>query len=267
VAVVAGVMAFLAALALEAGLGAGRMAGLWQADLAGVATVRIPPADAAGAARVAEALTKVPGVTAARVVPAEEARGLLAPWLGEGLSAEVLPLPVLIDLRLGEPPPDAATVRAALEAASPRAAYDDHAAWRAPVERAARGLRLLVAGAVSLMALALAAMVVVAARASLAGAATTVRTLHLLGAGDGMIAATFDRGIAARAFFGALFGAPLAVAAVHGLPLVDAARSLALTAAAPDVPWLALAALPVGAGVLAWVTARLAILAMLRMMP
>lgn len=267
VAVVAGAMAFLAILAMEAGVGAGRMAGLWQADLQGVATVRLPPADAASAPRVAEALLKLPGVAAARVVPAEEARSLLAPWLGEGLSTDVLPLPVLIDLRLGIPPPDGAAVRAALAAAAPRAVFDDHAAWRVPVERAARGLRILVAAAVSLMALALAAMVVVAARASLAGAAATVRTLHLLGAGDGMIASTFDRGIAARAFGGALIGAPLAVLAVRALPLVEAASSMALAGEAAGVPWLALVVLPVGAGLLAWATARVAILAMLRMMP
>lgn len=260
-------MAFLAILAMEAGVGAGRMAGLWQADLQGVATVRLPPADAASATRVAEALLKLPGVAAARVVPSDEARSLLAPWLGEGLSTDVLPLPVLIDLRLGTPPPDGAALRAALASAAPRAVFDDHAAWRAPVERAARGLRILVAAAVSLMALALAAMVIVAARASLAGAAATVRTLHLLGAGDGMIASTFDRGIAARAFGGALIGAPLAVLGVRAVPLVEAASSMALAGEAAGVPWLALAALPVGAGVLAWVTARLAILAMLRMMP
>lgn len=268
VAVVAGAMAFLALCAIEAGEGAGRIAGLWGADLAGRATIRLP-ADAGpvAAEAAAVAMRVLDGVAAAEVVPPEAARALLVPWLGEAEGFADAPLPWLVDVTLGEPPPEPASVQAHLDTAMPGAVYDDHAAWRAPLDAAATAFSRLVIGSVALMAAALVAMVVIAARASLAGAGATVRTLRLLGARDGFIAGTFDRAIGLRALLGGAIGAPLAAAALAALPGGEAAAALGLGVEPAALNWAALVAVPLVCGAVAYLTARLAIFAMLRRTP
>ena len=252
VAVVAGAMAFLTVCALEAGRGAAQVAGFWQGDLRGVATVRLPH-DAA-LEPVLAALGGVDGVETARALTQDEVAALLLPWLGTMPAPDAVPLPQIVDVQLADPPPAAAAVEAVLPTGG---VYDDHRAWTAPLLEAARGFERLIAAAVGLSAVALRAMVAVAARAGLAGAAGTVSTLRLLGARDGFIAAAFDRGIAVRAALGAALGAGSAILLLRAVPGV-AAGTTAL--------WLLLA-VPLATGALAWLTARLSIMLMLRAAP
>jgi cell division transport system permease protein len=256
-------MAFLAVCALSAGQGAARLAGFWQADLTGTATVRLP-ADGDVQA-VLRALEDLPGVAETRGLAEAEVVALLMPWVGEMPDPAPLPLPQLVDVRLADDPPDPAAVRTALQSVAPGAVYDDHRAWTTPLRRTASAFQRLIAGAVVLSGVALAAMVAVAARASLAGAFSTVRTLRLLGARDGFIASTFDRGIGLRALIGAAVGAVAAGLAVPALPVET--LGLAPAGAAPGLPLGMLAAVPLASGVLAWLTARIAILLMLRRAP
>lgn len=273
VAVVAAAMSFLAICALEAASGAARIAGAWGEGLTGVATVRIPAPDGFDramplAAIALASLLEAPGVAGARVIGEEEHAALVAPWLGEGLTAADLAAMVLIDVTLGDPPPERAALQRRLDATVPGALYDDHAAWRAPLERAASAFRGLAFWSVGLMAMALAAMVSVAARASLAGAAATVRTLRLIGARDGFIAAAFERPIALRALIGGALGAPAAALALAAAPALGVAEALGAGATAPWRPEpLALIAAPLACAALAFVTARLSILLMLRRAP
>jgi cell division transport system permease protein len=268
VAVVSGAMCFLAVAALEAGQGAARVAGAWSGALDGVATVRVPAAEgraaAEGAAVAALAVVATaPGVESARVIPAEEAAALAAPWLGPDLDLAQLPAPILIDLRFAPGGFDPVALRAGLAAAVPGATLDDHGAWRAGVERAAVGFRRLVGWSVALMAVALVAMVAAAARASLAGAASTVRTLRLVGAEDGFVAGVFDRPIALRALAGGAIGAPLAAFAIWALPALGLAAAFGAEAAAGPALWPVVAA-PLVAAAVAYATARLSVLALLR---
>jgi cell division transport system permease protein len=263
VAVAAGAMAFLAVCALTAGQSAARLAGFWEGDLSGTATVRLTEeADADAALSV---LADRQGVLAARRLDDEEVAALMLPWIGELPEPDLLPLPQIIDIRLAPEPPDPVAMQSALEDAVPGAVYDDHRAWAAPLRRTAQAFQRLIAGAVGLSGIALAAMVAVAARASLASAAVTVRTLRLLGARDGFIASTFDRGIGLRALLGAAVGAVAGAVTIPALPL----ETLGLEApvAAPALPWAVVIAVPLAAGSLAWLTARVAILLMLRRAP
>jgi cell division transport system permease protein len=269
VALVSAAMCFLAVCALEAGVGAARISGAWSAGLTGAATVRVPaPEGRAAALPLADAALAaaraLPGVEAARVVPEDEAAALLAPWLGAEAAAG-LPAPVLIDVKLGAPAPDAAEAARRVAAAAPGAVWDDHAAWRAPLEASATAFRRLAWWSVGLMGAAVAAMVVAASRASLFGAASTVRTLRLLGARDGFIAATFDRPLALRAFLGGAVGAPAGWLAVAALPALGLPAALGAPEAARPLPDLipALAA-PFACAAAAWMTARLSVLSLIR---
>lgn len=270
VAAVSGAMCFLAVCALEAASGAGRVSGAWSDGMAGAATVRVPaPEGRSAAAPLAVAalatLADAPGVAAARLLDADEMAALVAPWLGAGLDPSALPLPLMIEVTLADPPPTAASVQARLDAAAPGALYDDHAAWRAPLERAAAAFRRLAFWSVGLMGLALAAMVAAAAHASIAGAAATVRTLRLIGARDAYVARAFERPIVLRALIGGAVGAPAAALALAMAPL-DLGAGLGVAEAWS--PQLApVVAAPLACGALAWLTARLSILAMLRRAP
>jgi cell division transport system permease protein len=118
------------------------------------------------------------------------------------------------------------------------------------------------------MGAALAAMVVTAARASLSGAAATVRTLRLIGAQDGFIARAFDRPIALRALAGGAAGAAAAALSLWIVPPLGLAEGLGAGAAAAWRPSLTLiAGAPLASAALAFAAARVAILVILRREP
>jgi len=272
VGLVSGAMCFLAICALAAGAGAGRVAGVWGAELEAAATVRVPaPHGYAAALPLAEAardaLAQAPGIAAARVIDATETEALAAPWLGAGMDAVSLPLPVLIDVTLGADPPDARAIQTRLDAAAPGAVYDDHTAWRTPLVAAVSAFRRLVTGSVALMTLALVAMVIVATRASVAGASATVRTLRLVGARDGFVARAFERPIAVRALIGGVIGAPLGALALAALPGAGIGAALGAGAGStmPDLVPMLIA--PVVCAGVALVTARVSVLTLLRREP
>ncbi|WP_333833939.1 cell division protein FtsX [Rubrimonas sp.] len=269
VALVAAAMCFLAVLALGAADGAARVAGAWRGGLEGAATVVVPAgADAAQTGARADAaiaaLLEAGGLAEARALPPDEVAALMRPWIG----AEPVggALPALLALTPA-PDFDPVAAQAALDAAAPGAALDDHALWRARVEGAATAFRNLALGSIALMGGALAAMVAAAARASLAGAASTVRTLRLLGAQDGFVARVFERPIAWRALAGGAVGAAAAALAAAALPDFDVAEALG-AASEPGAPsgmaLRAVALAPLAAAATAWATARLSILSLLR---
>ncbi len=248
IAVVALATGFVAGLAGFAGLAAERAASGWSAALADAATVRTP--DAASAEAAAAILATAPGIGAIHLLSEAETAALLAPWLGAKADLSALPVPRLIDVRLVGDGPDREELARRLEAAAPGAVWDEHRAWRAPLLEAARGVRGAAAAAIGFAALALAAMVGVAAAATLWSGAGIVRTLRLIGAEDRFITRAFERPFALRAGAGALIGAGAATALAFAAPRIEGLGALggAPDAAAPL--WLAAAA-PLFAGLLA----------------
>jgi cell division transport system permease protein len=206
-------MSYLAVLTLAAGIAADRLAGTWHSELTAVATVRISVAPEVLEARVTAALAvlaSAPGVADARLLSDAEHMFLLEPWLGAGNWLDDLPVPRLIEIRLDGPGPEPAVLQAQLDAAAPGAVYDDHALWRGPLVRAATVLRRLAWFATTLIALAAAGMVALAARATLAGNAEVVRVIRLIGGEESFIENAFVRRLASRAALGGLVAAAIA---------------------------------------------------------
>lgn len=257
---VSAAMCFLAMLAFAAAHGAGVVAGAWSTALDGAATVRLPAEDAAaaGADAALEAIRGVRGIVGARLLEPDEVGALLAPWLGAEIGS-VGPLPRLIEVDLAPGGADAGEAQRALDLAAPGAVYDDHEGWRRPMAEAARAFRALALSALGVMGAVLAAMVAAAARASMAGAAATVRALRLLGADDGFITRAFDRPLALRALIGGAVGAPAGFAALSLSPAIGEA----LGADALQAPLWPIAAAPVAACIVAWITARISVTALL----
>ena len=113
------VLCALACLAVLAGAAADRAAQGWRGDLEASATVQVRPkpgeTSAEAAARGAEALAGVKGVSEARALDRAAAVKLLEPWLGKGAVPEDLPIPELVTVDLDpKAPADAAALNAAL---------------------------------------------------------------------------------------------------------------------------------------------------------
>lgn len=217
----AGAMAFLAVFALALSLASGRLAERWANELARSATLRISaPADQmADQTRAAlQILTQTPGVASARALSVEEQAALLAPWFGADIPLDSLPVPQLIDIVAGEPPFDAQGLRLRLSTEVPGAVLDDHGRWRDPLVSAANSLRRLGLVSILLIGGTMAAMITLAASASLAANAQVIEVLRLVGAQDRYIAGAFVRRFTLRALLGAAVGVGAGMLGILLLP-------------------------------------------------
>jgi cell division transport system permease protein len=267
------IMTFLTILSGAAGLALGGAAiGLGQ-QLAGRLTVQIveanPDLRAAQAQATLRQLAQLSAVASATQLDDEQMRALLEPWLGKnGLDGD-LPVPVLIDVALvtGDAR-DIADVTAAIRGAAPAARVQSHAAFLGPLEGLLRTLRWLSVALVLLMATAMAAAVMLSARAALNTHQPTIGVMHLMGATDRQIARLFQR----RAGLDALFGSILGFAGGVIVVLFVGNRLNAVGAALFDrgglsgLDWAIMLMVPLGAVLLAVVTARTAVLRALAVM-
>lgn len=217
----AAIMTFLAVFALALSLATGRLADRWSSELARTSTLRISAPEEQMAAQTRAALRMLEtteGVASARALTVEEQRALLAPWFGPDVPVESLPIPQLIEIVEDSGGYDAAGLRLRLQAEVPGAVLDDHTRWRRPLVTAASRLRLLGLLSILLIGLAMAAMITLAAQASLAANTQVIAVLRLVGARDAYITRAFVRRFTLRALAGAGIGMVLGLLAILILP-------------------------------------------------
>ncbi len=260
---VSGAMAFLTVFALALSLASGRIADRWATELAGAATLRINAPAEQLAAQTQAALTvlsQTPGVASARALTTEEQAALLSPWFGPDLPLDTLPIPQLIEIVEGEPGLDAAGLRLRLGAEVPGAVLDDHTRWREPLVDAAMSLRRLGWISILLIGGATAAMITLAANASLAANAKIIEVLRQVGARDRFIAGAFVRRFTYRALFGAAVGTLLGMTGVLLLPEASDAGGFLSGVGFQGSDWILPVAIPIlGAAVAffaTWAAAR-----------
>ncbi len=260
-------MAFLAVFALALSLSAGRLADRWEDALARTATVRIsaaPEQIEAQVARTLEVLAQTTGVVSARRQTDEERRALLAPWFGPDLPLETLPVPELIEVVETAEGFDAEGLRLRLAAEVPGAVLDDHTRWRRPLVQAADRLRLLGLFSIALIGATTAAMIALAAQASLSANRRVIEVLRLIGARDVFIARAFVRRFTRRAMIGAAGGVLLGMGAVALLPGMDDAGGFLTGLGFRGAGWLWPLVLPPLAGLVAFAATRFAALRTLK---
>lgn len=262
------VLCFLACLAAVGALAADRAAHGWSRQLRAEATVQVRPrvgeTGAEAAARAAETLAGVPGVTEAQAMDRKSAEALLRPWVGDAVLPD-LPLPFLVTVQLDRTAPaSAVSLSRALARAGLDATVDDHSLWRDEVERSASLITLLAAVAFLLTAGAAGAAVVYATRAGMAAQASLIETLSLNGASDGAIAGLFQRRYALLAAFSGAIGAAVAMSLVALLRFLGGSDGVtpALPLAWSDALWLS--PCPLLAATVALVAAHFAALARLK---
>jgi cell division transport system permease protein len=275
--IVIAIMAFLAALAVGASLIAERAAVGWQAGLADRLTIQVVPASTGDPqselARQVQAalavLRATPGIAHAAELSNEETAALVEPWLGKNAIIPELPLPRLIDANV-EPGAaiDLESLGRALKTAAPDSVLDDHSRWIGRLRQLADTIILSAYGILLLIAVAMAATVAFATRAGLDAHHEMVSLLHQMGAHSGFIARAFERHYLVSAFLAGLGGAGLAALAFViagglefvGVQTVPFLPPLALKL--NELGWLV--TVPIGAAIIALVTARLSVLSALR---
>ncbi len=260
---VVAVLCFLACLTGYAALASNRAAHGWTAQLSNSATVvvraRANETPDSAAARAAETLAGIKGVTEAQALTREKAEALLEPWIGKDALVDDLPTPRLVTLDLDPTnPPTADVLSKALRTAGVDATVDDHSRWIADIERAANLARLAALGVFVLIAAATAAVIAFATRAGLAARRDVIEVLHFSGAEQGFITSLFQNRFATMGAMAGLLGG--ASAAIIGA----IARYFGGGAGiAPVLPlaWIDLAAAlpcPLAAALIAGLSARLA---------
>ncbi len=268
------IMVALTVLAAGAGLSLGNLANGARSELSGGATVQILDADPATRAQQAQAaqqaLQAMDIVAESRVVPQEELDALLEPWLGSAGDAETVPVPAMIDVRLGgRATPEALDrLRQTLAQIAPDARVDAQSSWLQPVFSALTSLQYLALALVLLLAVTSAAAVFLAARSALGNNRETIAIVHLLGGTDGQIAQLFQRAVLFDSMLGGAVGLVLGLAAVLGLGYQFAALDSGMIASAGLgwVDWMLIALIPILGVVLAVATARFTVLAAVRKM-
>ena len=257
----AAAMTFLAVFALALSLAAGRLADRWGDALARSATVRIsaPTGQMDAQTRaVLDVLATTPGVASARMMSDAEQRTLLEPWFGPDLPLDALPIPRLIEVTEDGGSYDSEGLRQRLAAEAPGAVLDDHTRWRKPLAVAAGRLRLLGITSILLIGGAMAAMITLAANASLAANAQVIRVLRLVGARDAYIARAFVRRFTLRALAGSTAGAFAGLMGVALLPSADMAGGFLTGLGFQGAGWLWPFLLPPLAATVAFFATRFA---------
>ena len=263
------VLAFLACLSVISAMAANRAAQGWATQLSSSATVQVRPSGgetgAEAAARAAEAIAGVQGVTEARALDRKAAEALLEPWLGKGNIPSDLPLPQLVTVELDpKQPVTTASLNQALARAHVDASVDDHARWMADVRSSADMVRVSAVVGCLLIATAAGAVIAFATRQGLAARRDLVEVLHLCGAEDKYVATLFKMRFAALAMWGSAYGA-LAAAAVGAILRLSGGSdgfSPALPIAWMDL--LACCAAPLLGGLVAALSAQMVAMAILK---
>lgn len=263
-----GFMAYIAALALSGALVLDAFSERWNAGLTGTLTIQIPPPaiynddgqrfealrkEALAAVRSTE------GVATATLLPLDEMRALLKPWLGESADPRDLPLPRLIAVTLKDDADiDMKDLLRRLEALEPGITIDDHGLWRERLTDFMTALQLAALAVVGIVALAAVVMVIFATRGGLLAHRESIELLHLIGARDRYIAAQFQGQTLVAALKGGIVGTALAAGTVVVLGHGAAATGAVLPGAfvLEPVAWLWVLAVPAVMVLIALATAR-----------
>jgi len=214
-------------------------------------------------------LAATPGIAHAQPLSDAEINALVEPWIGKDGAVSGIPLPRLIDAATipGEDV-DVDRLEARLKQAAPHASVDDHRRWMARLRGLADAVRFSAYGILLLIAVATAAAVSFATRAGLDAHHEMVALLHQMGALPAFIARAVEWHYFVSALFAASLGtlcAALFFLGAGGLEIfgVEAVPFLPpLSLRWIEIPWLL--AVPVGTSLIAWATARLSVLSVVK---
>jgi cell division transport system permease protein len=268
-----GLMVYLAALAIVAACALSGAIDRWDAGLAGTLTVQLPrPIDGTPLApdKLASALDlmrRTPGIDSAEPLDDKTQAALLKPWLGAAADIKDLPLPVLVDVRLADGASiDAAALESQLDAVVPGTVVATHDRWLGRLFSTARAIELAAFAVVMLIGAAAVATIVFSVRTGLLIHHSVIELLHMVGAQDVYIAKQFQDHafrLGVRGGIGGILAAfiTFGVAVLAGGVGTSGDEQQILPGASlPIAGWIAVLLLPLIAGLIGLVTARVTVL-------
>ncbi len=212
---VVAIMSFLACLTVGFVTIVNDAANDWTNDLVREVTVQIRPADGVNMLqeidRTLALVREFPGVGDARALSDEETKGLLQPWLGEGLELEELPVPRLVLVEITDPEMlNLPEMKAQIERDIRAASVDDHRVWNRQLSAMANTAVLVGFGILVLVLFSMVLSVIFATQAAMSGNKDVVEVLHFVGAEVGFIASQFQRHFLWLGLKGGIFGGTMA---------------------------------------------------------
>ena len=274
-------MSILAMLALAASFALSAMTDRWQQGLADKVTIEIPASDSAGEIidkstvqsmtdEAAKILNARPDVTEAAIMEESHVKKLLAPWLGEDMAMDSIPIPGIISVSFEKgSTPDFTALEAELKEVAPRARIDTHESWLSDVARFTGALQFaalllgLIIGATTLVAVA------GGVKSKLSENKDELELLHLMGASDSYIANQLQRHTLILSLQGGAIGivSGAILLAIIGLVAGEMGVNLIPDFKLDGGQKLMLALLPVPIALMAMLTARMTVLRVLTKMP
>ena len=193
------IMCFLACLTAGAVYMVNQAASSWLSDIASEITVQVEPREKVDTERTVKELiqflARQPGIRTVKPLSLDESAGLIEPWLGQSDALKALPVPRLIAIEIDRgSAPDLPGLRRALSAQFPKGVVlDDHRHWQQQIRTVTQSLALGGVAILMLVGAATMAIIISAARSSMASNREIVEVLHLVGATDHFIAGEFER--------------------------------------------------------------------------
>lgn len=160
-------------------------------------------------------LEKYPDVTQVTVLSDDELQALLEPWLGNNVDVEVLPIPKLLDVKIGNGKLfDYKKLTMQLSEVSPRASINDHNLWLSRLLKFINSLKMLAVTVLILVAGVCVAAIVYAAKTGLNVQREIINILHIMGATDEYIAINYVKQISQMSIVAGIAGTVLSVPAI-----------------------------------------------------
>lgn len=245
------ILTFLAALAAGAAQLIAQTSSGWQAAMISEVTIQVRPLESRNMdhdlTAIADFVRPIKGVKSVTIYSRDDTMHLLAPWLGDAVSLEDLPIPRIIAIAIDQQHGfDAAPIRAELNNSYPNAVLDDHRGW---LQRLSLISGVVAASASAIMALvifAAALAIAFATRGAMAGNRDIIEVLHFIGASDSYIAGEFQRYFVRLSLIGGFYGGLAALVILTVLKTYFAAMTMGnplMSANVMTIGWFAMGAM------------------------
>ncbi len=274
-------MTFLAMMAITATMMLGGITKHWSSGLENKLTIEIPALKPDGKIRepaeikalsdtVSKTLNTNPNIESLEVLSQEQINELVAPWLGDDVVLDDIPLPGLISVHLHIRDDEKLTqIKKTVERAASDIRLDTHESWLSDILRLARTMKLSSLIVTLIITFTTVTAIAGAIRSRMAEHKADIELLHLMGASDLYITHQLQRHAIILTLKGSACGAVSALMILFFLSIISGGGENGLL---PGLSFsglqiLFLLALPAFAGLIASQTARFTVLRVLGQMP
>jgi cell division transport system permease protein len=274
-------MSFLAILALSGSFALSEMKDRWSSGLENKASIEIPAKDQAGniltpdqirsySQQIYNALGQHPAVENVTIMSEEEISSLVAPWLGDDMAFDQIPLPGILTVSFKDKVPlDKKIFASRLKDIAPMARLDTHESWLNDVLRFTGALKFSAILITMIIGLITVVAIAGAVQSRMAVYREELELLHLMGAADSYISKQLQRFIFILCLQGAVIGTVAGGLALIIIGWFAGEMDISLL---PDFSLnafqiITLLALPLLIALLATITARHTVLRTLSQMP